>query len=105
MVEKLNAREELEAVQGWLAMQHEDLSYGLKSPEDGLNLWRAWMADKSLPEFCDQYEDATDAKTLIARIKKILGYCPWTRANKMAAAQLASDEASERIGFTMPGEV
>lgn len=80
----LNAREQLEAAAWWLGMQHEDLSFGLKSPEDGLKLWKGWLADPELPEFCDQYEDAKDARTLSCRVKKILGYDPWKRAIETA---------------------
>lgn len=80
----LNAREQLEAAFTWLGYQHEDLSFGLKSPEDGLKLWRAWQADPELPEFCDEGEDKDDAKALSARIRKILGYDPWKRAVETA---------------------
>ena len=80
----LNAREQLEAAASWLGFQHEDLSFGLKTPEDGLKLWRGWQSDPELPEFCDEYEDANDAKTLSARVRKILGYDPWKRARETA---------------------
>lgn len=86
MADDLNAREQLEACAWWLSMQHEDLSYGLKSPVDGLKLWSAWIKDPELPEFCDQYEDSNDAKTISARVRKILGYDPWKRAAEMAEA-------------------
>lgn len=80
----LNAREQLEAAANWLAFHHEDLSFGLKSPEDGLKLWRAWTSDPALPEFCDAPESELEAKQTLAIVRKILGYDPWKRANEMA---------------------
>ena len=69
----MNAREQLEACANWLSYQLEDMSYGLKSPEDGLNLWRHMKANDDLPELADEW-DAAD------RIKAI-GYCPFQNCN------------------------
>ena len=85
MTEKLNAREELEAAQTWLAYQNEDLSFGLKSGEDGLKLWRYWMARPELPEFCDECEDAAERKLIVRHTKAALGYDPWKRAAQSMA--------------------
>ena len=75
----LNPREQLLAAANWLGMQHEDLSYGLKKPEDGLKLWRyAQNHPADLAEFCDEVTgelgDWTDA-----HFKAAIGYNPFTR--------------------------
>lgn len=82
----LNAREQLEAAATWLGYQHEDLSYGLKSPEDGIKLWRYWTANDRLPEFCDQPEDEAEGKVVVKHVKKAIGYNPWERAADLANA-------------------
>lgn len=86
MTEELNAREQLEAAAAWLGYQHEDLSYGLKSPGDGLKLWRFWSTDPSLPEFCDGWDDVDERDVCVKRVRKILGYDPWKRQAEMAEA-------------------
>lgn len=78
--DELNAREQLEAVAAWLGYQNEDLSFGLKSMEDAIKLFRGWTTDPNLPEFCDECESDADRKMILARTTKILGYDPWTRA-------------------------
>lgn len=83
----LNAREELEAAATWLGFQHEDLSYGLKTGEHGLKLWRAWQADQKLPEFCDEGDGEIDVAALTERAKKILSYDPWKRAALLQTAE------------------
>jgi len=80
----LNAREQLEAAFTWLGYQHDDLSFGLKSPEDAIKLWKAWQSDPELPEFCDEGEDYEDGQKLNKRVRKILGYDPWKRALEIA---------------------
>lgn len=85
-----NAREELEAAAAWLGYQHEDLSYGLKSPEDGIKLWREWRSDPDLPEFCDEAENADEGVAMLGRVVAILGYDPWSR---YAEAMLAGDQS------------
>ncbi len=64
-----NARMDLEAAANWLGAQEEDMSFGLKSAEDGLKLWRYAVAHTELPEFADEWE-AKDRKSA-------LGYCPF----------------------------
>jgi hypothetical protein len=76
----LNAREQLLAAASWLGYQHEDLSFGLRSPGDGLKLWKAWTSDQTLPEFCDEAESPEDGRRLRARVVQILRYDPWKRA-------------------------
>jgi hypothetical protein len=82
-----NAREQLEAIASWLGYQHEDLSFGLKSPEDAIKLFRGWASDPKLPEFCDECEGEADRKRLLTRTKKILGYDPWKRCTELADAE------------------
>lgn len=81
-----NAREQLKSAANWLGWHNENLSFGLKSPDDGLKLWREWQADPTLPEFCDYDPSETTAqsKARIGRVRRILGYDPWKRARQMA---------------------
>lgn len=90
MATELNAREQLEAAAAWLAYQEEDLSFGLKTPEDGLKLWRAWQADPELPEFCDECEGDEDRNVILARTNEILGYDPWKLGADLAEADACS---------------
>ncbi len=55
---ELNAREKLLAIADWLGWQNENLSFGLKSPEDAVKLYNYWQerAD-SLPEMADDEQD------------------------------------------------
>jgi hypothetical protein len=76
----MNAREELEAAAHWLGYQHEDLSFGLKSAEDAIKLWRAWTSNPALPEFCDVCETLNEGRRFRALMKKTLGYDPWKHA-------------------------
>ena len=69
-----NAREILEDAASWYGYQHEDLSFGLKSPADALKLYLHWTTDGTLPEFCD--EPADDGRDMARLRKKILGYDP-----------------------------
>jgi len=66
---ELNAREQLKAAAEWLDCQSEDMSFGLRSAEDGLKLWKHMRANHDLSDFADEWED-TD------RVKAI-GYCPF----------------------------
>ena len=75
-----NAREELKAVADWLGYQHEDLSYGLKSAEDGIKLCRYWRAHPELPEFCDAAESEDEGRLVRRHLKLALGYNPFVRA-------------------------
>lgn len=63
-----NAREQLYDVAVWLSYQEEDMSFGLKSPEDGLKLWRYAEEHPKLDEMADTW----DAKDRI----DALGYDP-----------------------------
>lgn len=65
----LNAREQLDACAEWLGWQNETMSYGLKTPEDGLKLWRYMKAH-------DELSDAADDWLPENRIAA-LGYCPF----------------------------
>lgn len=90
----MNAREELYAVADWFGHQHEDLSFGLKSAEDGLKLWRYWQEHQDtqgLPEFCDEAESEAEGEMLRGHIKKAVGYDPWQRARDLMAAMDAED--------------
>jgi len=69
-----NPREILEDAASWLGYQHEDLSFGLKSPADAIKLYLRWTADETLPEFCD--EPADDGRDMAKLRRKILGYDP-----------------------------
>jgi len=80
----MNAREKLEAAALWLSMQHEDLSYGLKSPLDAVKLWEAWRANESLPEFCDDPSGSAEAGRFEKVFRKALGYNPIKRARETA---------------------
>lgn len=72
---ELNAREKLEAVANWLAYQHENLSDGLKTPQDAIKLYDYWMAHPELPEFCDSAE-SDDGIDLAVHRRKALRYDP-----------------------------
>lgn len=72
---ELNAREQLYRVSTWLSWQNEYLSSGLRSPEDGLKLYRAWINREDLPEMAD--EETDDEGTDLAKVRvEILGYDP-----------------------------
>lgn len=65
----MNAREQLEAAAAWLGYQDEDMSCGLKSPEDGLKLWRYMRAHDEISDMADEW--LPDARI------NALGYCPF----------------------------
>ena len=79
MTNELNAREELEAAANWLGFHHEDLNFGLRNAEDGLKLWRYWMARPELPEFCDGADTHEKESEPLRHVKKSIGYDPWSR--------------------------
>ena len=60
----MNAREQLVAAADWLGYQHEDMSYGLKSPQDGLKLWLYAEAHADLAEMADTWEPRDRVKAL-----------------------------------------
>lgn len=51
----MNAREILAAAADWLGWQDEDMSFGLKSAEDGLKLYAYAQAHPELPEMADDW--------------------------------------------------
>lgn len=63
----MNAREQMQAAQDMLSFSDETLSFGLRSPEDAVRLWRAWSKH---PE--DAYPDTWESSEFIA----VLGYDP-----------------------------
>lgn len=72
---QFNSREQLAACAEWLGRIHEDLSFGLKSPEDGLKLWR-YNFSRDEDTFPDEWDPAER--------KHVLGYDPMERAVKLA---------------------
>ncbi|MBC8737025.1 hypothetical protein F6X40_09410 [Paraburkholderia sp. UCT31] len=71
----MNAREQLEQAAAWLGNQNEDLSFGIKSPQDGLKLYAYWNAHPELPEFCDEGADEENVDVAEHRFMA-LGYDP-----------------------------
>lgn len=73
---ELNAREKLLAIADWLGWQNEDLSFGLKSPEDAVKLHNYWQerAD-TLPEMADDEKD-DEGRWMFMFRKHALGYDP-----------------------------
>ena len=98
LANELNAREQLLAAATWLEMQHEDLSFGLKTPEDGLKLWRFWTANQTLPEFCDVSESYTEASEFARLRIKAIGYCPFRRNQVNIHRQEALDAKQQQKG-------
>lgn len=72
-------REELEAVVNWFSYQNEDLSYGMKSMEDCVKLWRYAQKHPELAEFCDQQAGEPGDWTQ-KHFKAAVGYNPFVRA-------------------------
>lgn len=69
-----NPREQLLAAADWLGDMDEDLSFRLRSAEDGLKLWRYWQARPAdLPEMADEECDGYDVAA--ARVAAV-GYDP-----------------------------
>lgn len=78
-----NAREILLAVAEWLAWQDENLSFGLRSPEHGIKLWRYWQARPAeLPEMADEQCEGVN---VAAHRRKALGYDPLSESAQRAA--------------------
>lgn len=88
----LDIADQLQNTADWLGSQHCNLTYGLASPEDGLKLHRHWMADDSLPEYADDWDDS-DPATSEQRVKAeriaAVGYDPIERAQLAAMEELA----------------
>ena len=70
-IQEMNAREQLAAAGQWLGYIHEDLSFGLKTPEDGLKLWR-YNFSRDTDELPDEWDGA--------ELVHVLGYNPMVRA-------------------------
>lgn len=81
MTDKRNARETIAAVAEWLGYQEEQLSYGLRSPEDALKLHAYWEArPDTLPEMADEDFDDEGEDICAHRIAAV-GYDPMYDAN------------------------
>ena len=79
--EEMNARETLEAVAKWLGWQDENLSAGLRSPQDALKLWEHWQANAAtLPEMADEEVEEEGVASCEEHRILVLGYDPmdWT---------------------------
>lgn len=76
-----NAREQLAAAADWLGWQDENLSFGLKSAEDGLKLWKHWQANSELPEMAD--EECDECGSVTEERRKAVGYDPLVRAREL----------------------
>lgn len=83
-----NAREQLAAAAEWLGWQDENLSFGLKSAEDGLKLWAHWQAHPEFPEMAD--EEIDHRGTVAKERRKALGYDPLVNAERKARKLLAA---------------
>lgn len=83
---ELNAREKLLAIAVWLGWQNENLSSGLKSPEDAVKLYNYWQerAD-TLPEMADEEQD-DEGRWLFMFRKDALGYDPLDRGAEILEA-------------------
>jgi len=74
----MNAREQLEAAAYWLSLHDENLSYGLRAPEDAIKLWRFAQRSPELAEFCDQTEnEGAESDWLESHFIAAIGYNPW----------------------------
>lgn len=98
-----NAREKLLAVANWLGWQDENLSEGLKSPEDAIRLYDYWVAhDDDLPEMADEYQDDEGRFMCVFR-EGILGYDPLSCIEEsledLAVAKYEADNASPRVAW------
>lgn len=91
---ELNAREKLLAIADWLGWQNEDLSFGLKSPEDAVKLYNYWQerAD-TLPEMADEEQD-DEGRWMFMFRKHALGYDPLGQDVEILAC-LARDKYEE----------
>lgn len=71
-----NAFEKLLAVVNWFGCQDENLSEGLKSPQDALKLYDYWQENEdNLPEVADEEKD-DDGRWVFMFRKHALGYDP-----------------------------
>lgn len=83
---ELNTREKLLNISEWLGWQNEELSFGLKSPEDAIKLYNYWKerAD-TLPEMADEEQDDQGRWVCMFR-KHALGYDPLGRGDAILEA-------------------
>lgn len=72
-----DVQEQLDACSGWLQSMHADLSFGLKSPEDALKLWRYALAHPELAEFCDE-QTGEPGDWQESNFIEAIGYNPFT---------------------------
>lgn len=68
--QRFNAREQLVAAAEWFSYTNEDLSFGLKSGDDALKLWKHMINDAG--ESLDEFADSWPKSVLIS----VLGYDP-----------------------------
>ena len=69
----MNVREQMAAVSAWLAWYPEDISFGLKSMNDAVKLFRA-----------AEVAPVDNAMDDPVWIKRVLGYCPFARALRLS---------------------
>jgi hypothetical protein len=55
MITDINIREFLSSAAEWLSWQEEDITYGLKTPEDAIKLYRYALENEDLPEMADTW--------------------------------------------------
>lgn len=100
---ELNAREKLLAIADWLGWQNEDLSFGLKSPQDAIKLYNYWQerAD-TLPEMADEEQD-DEGRWMFMFRKHALGYDPLGRGadvlESLGEEKYNSENQDTDIGF------
>lgn len=98
-----NAREKLLAVANWLGWQDENLSEGLKSPQDAIKLYDYWQEhEDTLPEMADEEQDDDDRWVFMFR-KHALGYDPLNRGadvlESLGEEKYNSENENTNIGF------
>lgn len=84
---RFNAREQVQAASEWLAYTDESLSFGLKSAEDALKLWKHMVNDNgvNLPEFADHWP----RRVLV----QVLGYDPLDGQVRSGGGETSSPDA------------
>lgn len=95
-----NPREKLVAVVQWLNWQCENLSFGLKTPEDALKLYDYWFSHSDLPECADIIEDDEGRLITLFRIDA-LGYDPLNQQSLIE--DIAERRYYDECNDDMPG--